>query len=1049
MKKRIVLFMTCLFAVIGLAIAQTRVQGVVLSQEDNEPIVGASILVKGTTVGTVTDIDGKFVLTGIPSSAKTLVISYVGMKTQEVAIRSSVRVSLASDAEVLDDVIVVAYGTAKKSSFTGSAANVDNKKLEMRPITSVTNGLEGQATGVLMTSASGQPGSTGSIRIRGYGSINASSAPLYVVDGIPFDGSLSSINPSDIESMTILKDASAGALYGARGANGVVMITTKQGKEGKTNVTWRSTVGWSERAQKPYDMLNQKDFVQLSYEAIRNGLIFNSGYSWADAEAAARASLGGSSYLGGSAGEQYNPFKNYSWSELIDPATGLVRDDAKSVYDEQWMDNLLRTGFRQEHQMNVNGGTDKTKYMISLGYLNEDGILKTTGFERYTGRANVNTQVNDWFQANLNIGLSQSRQNYSDYDGSSTSNPWYSSQFVSPLFPVYLRDAAGNIVNDEFGKPTLDYGETGRPGSYNDFNPLGGLTLDKAKIQNDGASVRTGVTFGGDSDKLGAFKGLKLQVNFGADYRNTSYMGYMNMYHGNQANAGGYLKKESTRTLSYTLNQLLTYTRSFGRHNLDVLAGHEYYSYHYQNLDAAKTNLVDGIYELRPATTTVNADSYSNDYRIESWMGRINYNFDDKYYLSASVRTDGSSRFHKDNRWGTFWSVGANWRVTKEAFMQNVSWVNNLNVKASYGEQGNDELGTLYAWQSLYSLSYANGNNIGGFVASLENKDISWEKNANLNVGIEASLFDNRVRLNAEYYNKKTKDMLLNYPMATSTGFNGYDANVGDMRNSGFEVELGLTPVRTQDFEWNLTWMGSTVNNKVLHLTKESPEIISGIRIIKEGYELNTFYMAKSAGVDPQTGAQLYWAYDKDDNGNITNEYITSDVAKASTSKYFLGSRIPDLYGSIGTDLTWKGLTLSVLTTYSIGGKIYDSLYAGSMNNMYYNNNWNRHALRRWTQPGDVTDVPRIEVGGKYATTDRFLVDASYFAIKNVTLSYSLPRTWMRSAGLNAVRLFGSIDNLALFTHLQGMDPQYSFSGGTNYDYTPNRTYSVGIEVNF
>ena len=1049
MKKRIVLFMTCLFAMIGLATAQTRVQGVVLSQEDNEPIVGASILVKGTTIGTVTDMDGRFTLTGIPSSARTLVISYVGMKTQEVAIRSNVRVTLSTDAEVLDDVIVVAYGTAKKSSFTGSAANVDNKKLEMRPITSVTNGLEGQATGVLMTSASGQPGSTGSIRIRGYGSINASSAPLYVVDGIPFDGSLSSINPSDIESMTILKDASAGALYGARGANGVVMITTKQGKEGKTNVTWRSTVGWSERAQKPYDMLDQKEFVQLSYEAIRNGLIFNSGYSWADAEAAARASLGGSSYLGGSAGEQYNPFKNYSWSELIDPATGLVRDDAKSVYDEQWMDNLLRTGFRQEHQMNVNGGTEKTKYMISLGYLNEDGILKTTGFERYTGRANVNSQVTDWFQANLNIGLSQSRQNYSDYDGSSTSNPWYSSQFVSPLFPVYLRDAAGNIVNDEFGKPTLDYGETGRPGSYNDFNPLGGLTLDKAKIQNDGASVRTGVTFGGDSDKLGAFKGLKLQVNFGADYRNTSYMGYMNMYHGNQANAGGYLKKESTRTLSYTLNQLLTYTRSFGRHNLDVLAGHEYYSYHYQNLDAAKTNLVDGIYELRPATTTVNADSYSNDYRIESWMGRINYNFDDKYYLSASVRTDGSSRFHKDNRWGTFWSVGANWRVTKEAFMQNVSWVNNLNVKASYGEQGNDELGTLYAWQSLYSLSYANGNNIGGFVASLENKDISWEKNANLNVGIEASLFDNRVRLNAEYYNKKTKDMLLNYPMATSTGFNGYDANVGDMRNSGFEVELGLTPVRTQDFEWNLTWMGSTVNNKVLHLTKESPEIISGIRIIKEGYELNTFYMAKSAGVDPQTGAQLYWVYDKDDNGNITNEYITSDVAKASTSKYFLGSRIPDLYGSIGTDLTWKGLTLSVLTTYSIGGKIYDSLYAGSMNNMYYNNNWNRHALRRWTQPGDVTDVPRIEVGGKYATSDRFLVDASYFAIKNVTLSYSLPRRWMKSAGLNAVRLFGSVDNLALFTHLQGMDPQYSFSGGTNYDYTPNRTYSVGIEVNF
>jgi TonB-linked SusC/RagA family outer membrane protein len=1048
MKKRIVLFMTCLFVMIGLATAQTRVQGTVTSAEDGEPIVGATVLVKGTTVGTVTDIDGKFVLTGIPSSAKTLVISYVGMKTQEVAIRSSVRVSLASDAEVLDDVIVVAYGTAKKSSFTGSAANVDNKKLEMRPITSVTNGLEGQATGVLMTSSSGQPGSSASIRIRGYGSINASSTPLYVVDGIPFDGSLNSINPSDIESMTILKDASAGALYGARGANGVVMITTKQGKEGKTNVTWRSTVGWSERAQKPYDMLDQKEFVQISYEALRNGYMVNNGYSWADAEAAARASLGGASYLGGGAGEQYNPFKNYSWSELIDPATGQVRADAKSVYDEQWMDNLLQTGFRQEHQFNLNGGTEKTKYMMSLGYLNEDGILKTTGFERYTGRANVNSQVTDWFQANLNIGLSQSKQNYSDYDGSSTSNPWYSSQFASPLFPVYLRDAAGNTVYDEFGNPELDYGETGRPGSYNDFNPLGGLTLDKAKIQNDGASIRTGVTFGGDSDKLGAFKGLKLQVNFGADYRNTSSMSFMNMYHGNQANAGGYLDKWTTRTVSYTLNQLLTYARSFGRHNLDVLAGHEYYSYNYQYLEASKTNLVDGIYELRPATTTVSADSYSNNYRIESWMGRINYNYDDKYYLSASIRTDGSSRFHKDNRWGTFWSVGGNWRVSKEAFMENVTWVNNLNVKASYGEQGNDDLGSLYAWQSLYSLSYANGNNIGGLIASLENKDISWEKNANLNVGIEAALFDNRVRLNAEYYNKKTTNMLLNYPMATSTGFNGYDANVGDMRNSGFEVELGLTPVQTQDFTWNLTWMGSTVNNKVLHLTKESPEIINGVRIIKEGYELNTFYMAKSAGVDPQTGAQLYWAY-KDDEGNTVDEYITSDYGKAANNKYFLGSRIPDLYGSIGTDLTWKGLTLSVLTTYSIGGKIYDSLYAGSMDQLYYNNNWNRHILRRWTKPGDVTDVPRVEVAGKTTTTDRFLVDASYFAIKNVTLSYSLPRTWMRSAGLNAVRLFGSIDNLALFTHLQGMDPQYSFSGGTDYTYTPNRTYSVGIEVNF
>ena len=1050
MKKRIMLFLACLFTMVSVALAQSRVTGVVTSAEDGEPVVGASVLVKGTTLGTITDIDGKFALTAVPSSAKTLVISYVGMKTTEVAIRSNVKVTLSADAEVLDDVIVVAYGTAKKSSFTGSAANVDNKKLEMRPITSVTNGLEGQATGVLMTSASGQPGSSASIRIRGYGSINASSTPLYVVDGVPYDGSLSSINPSDIESMTILKDASAGALYGARGANGVVMITTKQGKAGKTNVTWRSTIGWSERAQDPYDMCDQKEFVQLTYEAIRNGLVYNSGYTWEAAEAAARANLGGSSYLGGTAGELYNPFKNYTFATLINPTTGKVQEDATAAWDEQWMDNLLRTGFRHEHQFQMNGGNDKTKYMASLAYLNEQGILDTTGFQRYNGRANVSSDVTDWFSANLNIGLSQSTQNYSDYSGSSTSNPWYSAQFVSPLFPVYLRDLSGNLILDENGEKQLDYGEDGRPGSYNDFNPRGGLTMDKANIDNDAASVRTGLTFGGNSDKLGAFKGLKLALTFGADYRNQSAMSYMNMYHGNQAKAGGLLSKEETRTLSYTFNQLLTYARSFGKHNLDLLAGHEFYSYNYKYVSAAKTNLVDGIYELRPATTIYDADSYSQDYRIESWMGRINYNFDDKYYLSASIRTDGSSRFHKDNRWGTFWSLGGNWRVSKEAFMQNVKWVSNLNFKVSYGEQGNDAIGTYYAWQSLYSLSYANGNNIGGFISTLENKEISWEKNANLNVGIEASLFDNRLNVNVEYYNKKTKDMLLEYPMALSTGFSGYDANVGDMRNSGVEMELKGSVIRTKDFEWNLSWMGSTTSNKVLHLTAESPEIISGIYSIKEGQTLNTFYASKSAGVDPATGAQLYWAYDKDEDGNITNEYITSDYSKANSSKYYLGSRIPDLYGSIGTDLNWKGLTLSVLTTYSIGGKIYDSLYAGSMQNMYYNTNWNKHALRRWTQPGDVTDVPRIEVAGSHASyLDTYLIDASYFAIKNVTLSYQLPKSWMRAARLSGVRVFASCDNLALFTHLQGMDPQYSFSGSTSYAYTPNRTYSVGLEVNF
>ena len=1046
MKRKLMLLMACIVMCIGLVNAQiSKITGTVISEEDGLPVVGASVLVKGTTTGTVTDMDGKFTLTNVPSSAKTLMISFIGMKTVEVGIAPQLTVYLKTDSETLDEVMVVAYGSAKKSSFTGSAANIDSKKLELRPITNVTKGLEGQSTGILTTSGSGQPGSSASIVIRGFGSINASSNPLYVVDGVPFDGSLSSINPADIESMTVLKDASAGALYGARGANGVVMITTKGGKEGKANVTWRSTVGWSSRALDEYDMVDGKDYVQLTYEAIRNSYIFNNGYAWADAEAQARKDLSGN--LGG---ELYNPFKNYTWDTIIDPATGMVRPDAQAAWNEKWMDALQRDdALRHEHQLSINGGTDKTKYMFSLGYLNEEGILVTTGFQRYNARANVNSKIAHWFQANANLSLSNSVQNFSDYSGSSTSNVWYSAQFVSPLFPVYIKDLAGNSVLDEFGKPQLDYGEQGRPGSYNDYNPLGGLLDDIADVKNDVAGLRTGMTFGSDEESMGIFQGLKLAVNFGVDYRNQLQKSYMNMYHGNQANAGGLLMKYNTRMQSYTFNTLLTWNRSFGLHNFDVLAGHEYYAYKYEYLSAGKTNLVDGILELRPGTTLYDADSYTQDYRIESWLGRINYNFDEKYYLSASLRTDGSSRFHKDARWGTFWSVGANWRISKEAFMEDVEWVDNLSAKVSYGEQGNDNIGTFYAWQSLYSLSYANSNQIGAFVSTLENKGISWEKNGNLNVGVEASLFDNRLKLNVEYYNKKTSDMLLNYPMALSTGFSGYDANVGDMRNSGVEFEIKGTPIRTNDFEWNLSFMGSTTKNEVLKLTATSPEIISGVRIIKEGYPINTFYMSKSAGVDPATGAQLYWVYDKDENGNQGEPYISSDYSKATNSKFYLGNRIPDLYGSIGTDLTWKGLSLSVLTTYSLGGKIYDSLYAGSMNNMYFNTNFNSHALRRWQQPGDITDVPRIEVGGSYATTDRFLVDASYFAIKNITLGYTLPKSWMKAAKLGNVRVFASADNVALFTHLKGMDPQYNFSGSTDYAYSPNKTYSLGIEVNF
>ena len=925
-----------------------------------------------------------------------------------------------------------------------------NKKLELRPVTDATKALEGNVAGLQVTSASGQPGSSPSIQIRGYGSINASSQPLYVVDGAPFDGSLSSISPSDIESMTVLKDASAAALYGARGANGVVMITTKKGVEGRSNIMWRSTFGWSSRATKRYDHVNQKEYVQLVYEALRNEAIDN-GNSWADAEAIARNGLSGR--LGG---EQYNPFKNYTWDKLIDPATGQVRADAQSAWDEDWYDSVIRkNAFRHEHQLQVTGGSDHAQYMMSLGYLNEDGILKTTNYERYTGRANVTSQITDWLGANINISLAHAMSNFSDYDGSSTSNPWYTAQFINPLFPVYLKDASGKTMYDGDGNVMYDWGEPTangtRPGSLNDFSQLGMLVLDKAINKRDVAGLRTGIILGSDQAKYGWRQGIKFAVNFSLDYLNQNNTRYMNSQHGNQANAGGLLEKYNRRTQSYTFNQLLTWDRTFGEHTIGLLAGHEWYAFEFAYLLAGKTNLVDGIYELRPATTLLEADSYSDKYRIDSWLGRVNYNYGGRYFLSGSLRQDKSSRFHPKYNKGTFWSVGANWRVSGEKFMENVGWVNNLSVKASYGEQGNDMLDTYYAWQSLYDLSYSNATNLGAMIVSLENQMVSWEKSRNFNAGFDAILFNHRLQLNVEFYNRLTKDLLLNRPMAPSTGFTGYMDNVGDMRNRGVEASLRITPVRTADFEWNITAMATHNRNKVIKLTKEAPVLTYGVRVIEEGLPIYTYYIAKSAGVDPSTGKALYWAYDKDDDGKMIegSDYITDDYSVAANCKYHQGSRQADIFGSLGTDFTWKGLTLSVLTTYSLGGKVYDGLYNSDMDLWYLSSTWNKNMLRRWQKPGDVTDVPRVEIAGTILQSDRFLIDASYFAIKNITLAYALPMSWISKLGMTGARIFGSVDNLALFTHLNGMDPQYDFSGGTDYGYSPNRTYTVGIELNF
>lgn len=1039
--------MAMLFVGIGLVNAQvSQVTGTVVSAEDGLPVVGASVLVKGTTVGTVTDIDGNFTISGVPEDGKIIVVSFIGLKSQELPIEPVMNVTLQSDAKVLEEVMVVAYGVAKKESFTGSAEVIKSEKIQARPVANVTKALDGLVSGVQTTSGSGQPGSGVSVVVRGYGSINSSQNPLYVVDGVPYDGNVVSINPNDIESMTVLKDASAGALYGSRGANGVVMITTKRGNSGKVKVNLKANWGVASRAIPRYETMDEAGYIETVYQSYKNNLVINNGMSPQAASVVALQNMktGPTAIFG--ANEQYNPF-NYSITELIDPATGKVRSDAVLKYSEDWMDEAMRNNpLRQEYNVSFTGGNEKTKYMFSVGYLDEKGLLKTTGFTRYNGRMNIESEVTDWFKAGMNASYSRNESNTAVENSSGSSNVWYTAQLMAPIFPVYEKDAEGKDIIDVNGNKVFDYGTNRPAGASADWHTIATLYDDKYANNSDNLSGRLFAEIG--NLKEGVLEGLKLSVNYGFDLVSADNMTYYNPYNGNSVSVKGSLQKSASRTFSFTFNQLLSYDRTFNKHHINALVGHEFYKYNYQYLGASKTGFpFGGLYELDAATNITGASSYQHNYAVESVLSRFAYDFDDRYYLSASFRTDGSSRFHKDNRWGQFWSVGANWRISREKFMKDVSWVDNLSMKVSYGVQGNDNIGTYYAWQSLYNFGSSNADYPGLSASSLGNPDLKWEKNANLNAGVEGR-FMNRFNVAVEWYSRKTTDMLMLFPMASSLGFDGYNKNIGSMRNTGWDITLGADIFQGDSFNWRFTVMGSTVKNKVLQLA-DKPEIISGNYIIKEGETLNSFYTATSAGVDPATGKQLYWVWDTDKNGVRGEKYISDSQSKATACKEIQGSRIPDIYGSFSNEFRYKNFDLSVLCTYSVGGKVLDGVYNTLMYGNYIGQAKSAHLERAWKQPGDITDVPRIEIGKSYIITDNNLINASYLAIKNITLGYTLPAKVLKSLGLESLRLTATGDNLVLFNHLKGMDPQYNFTGGTNFGYVPVRTISFGIDVTF
>lgn len=1033
-------FALCLVMTIMLcANAQNPVRtvtGQVIAAGDGEPLVGATVVPFGEGQGTATDVDGNFTLK-VSTKVKELQVSYVGMETRRVDITAEfMTIALRSTDNQLDEVMVVAYGTAKKSSFTGAASTISSSQIEKLQVSNVSKALEGAAPGVQVAMQSGQPGTSATIRIRGIGSINSSSNPLYVVDGMPYDGNISAINPNDIESLSVLKDAASTALYGSRAANGVIVITTKKGKAERSKVTLDARIGVNSRGIPEYDIMTDPGMYMTTWW----GMLKNKLGSPEQASSEMFGTLG------------YNPY-DCANDAIVDVNGNLT--SARLLWNDSWADEAINDGLRQEYNLTVSGGNEKSNHFLSLGYLSDEGIIKNSDFSRISLRASGDYDVNRYLSVSGNLSYSRGEQNSLNISSlDNYTNTFMFTQNIAPIYPVYGYNRQGERLYNEDGSPVYDFGngEFGARAYGSNQNVVASDKANQNRVISDNLSSRFGLN-------LNIWDGLKFRANLGYDVTNSMTDRFQTPSFGDAQQSNGRAYKYRTRNETYTINELLTYNKLFAeKHNIDVLAGHESYKMKYNYLRNSKTNFFDpNIPEYNNAISMEDMTSYTDEYTVESWLGRVNYDYDSRYYLSASVRGDGSSRFAKDHRWGTFWSVGGSWRFTKEEFMAGVTWLDNASVRMSYGSVGNDdiwypdtEVSNFYPAKTQFSLQ----NSDGSFALSRYyqgNPDITWETSYNFNVGLSALLLDNLLNIDVEYFHKRTKDMLYNVPQPPSSGVNYISENALTMINRGIEFTLGINIPMPRDFTWSWTFTGTHYRNKVTDIPEAKRE--EGITHhayynIREGRSVWDFYYYKYAGLD-EDGHSTWYVDTKDENGNVTGQETTTDYSSAT--KYYIGTALPDFQGGITTNFTWKGLDFSVAMNYQLGGKIYDAMYSGLMHGgSNAGTNWHKDILNAWTPQNKNTDVPILD-GDQNANTfsDRFLIGAEFFNIRNITLGYTFPSEWMRKAYIEKARVYVNADNVALWSHRKGLDPRQYIQGQSQANYSAIRTISFGLSLTF
>lgn len=1027
-----------------------------------EPLPGAAVIVSGTTNGVNTELDGTFVIKA-PSNG-TLVVSLIGFKEQLVEIngRSYIPIVLTEDSELLDDVIVVAYGTSTKSSFTGSAAMVKEETIEKKITTNVTSALAGTTPGVQLYSGSGDPtGGAPTIRIRGFGSMSASNAPLVVVDGVPYDGAISQINPADVESMSVLKDASASAIYGHRGANGVILITTKKGKAGDAQLRFDARVGVNSRLIPQYDVITDPgQYYEVWYKRMYDEYYYSGNYTSDQAY-----TLADRNFLNpDNGGLGYQIFTVPEGQKLIgrnfklNPEATLGYSDGQYYYTpDDWYNEAFHNAVRQEYNFSVSGSSDRFTYYASAAYLDDEGMVNNSGYQRFTGRINAEYQAKKWFRMISNIGYTRTNSHgYHEGDWGGSGNIFYVSNTIAPIYPLYVRDAEtkeikmdGNRVvydtstNTNFKRPSI-VGNAIRDNAYDTYNSV-----------SDVLNGKWGVVFT-------PVNGLTLSANLGLYVSNGRSNSLYSPF-GYSSTTDGGVSVASSRTTTLNQQYLAQYKKSFGEHTVDALAGFEQYNLQISYLSGYNDHLFNPfIDELNNADGTKNrtSSSYTNKYMTEGFLARVQYDYAGRYFASASWRHDASSRFAPGHRWGDFGSFGAAWLVSQESFMSDVDWVNMLKLKVSYGVQGNDNLGSYYPYADQYSHSY--NEDTGEYSVSMTykgNTDITWETSKSFNVGVDFELFNGRLNGSFEVFNRKTADLLYSKPVPLSAGnpTGKVPVNVGSISNKGFELSLDGSIVRTKDVNWTWNANFSHYKNTILALDPSIPD--EGLKysgsIIKVGGSLYETYMRKFVGVDEKDGKAIYLKEVTAEDGTRT---VEETKVFGEATQFECGTTLPKLFGGFGTSISFYGFDLSAQVSWQLGGKYYDGTYQALMQTQSApGQNIHKDILKAWTPENTKTDVPRFDGDGTVAQTqvDRFLISSNYLSIDNVTFGYTFPEKWTRSIKIASARIFVAGENLQVFAARKGIDPRASWgvtgytSGLNSSNYSPRRTITGGVTITF